>query len=175
MHIAAKIVIPLTALLILTLVVFAKFMSPAFTIRTETVLPASIEHSWQALSNFKKYPQWNPYLISVVGEFLPGEKITATLVDGNFDKPTTVYPRMELIEANKRFCWRGILLVPGLFDTRHCFVLHALSATETRLAHYEEFGGIIPRLVPAQESMTPETTRAFQLMNEALVQLLQNN
>ena len=45
---------------------------PLYTIKTQIVLPASPEKSWDVLTDFARYPDWNPYLPRVEAKFVSG-------------------------------------------------------------------------------------------------------
>jgi uncharacterized protein YndB with AHSA1/START domain len=42
------------------------------SIKTEIVINASKEKVWHVLTDFKRYPQWNPFITSVEGELVKG-------------------------------------------------------------------------------------------------------
>jgi hypothetical protein len=146
---------------------------PLYTIRTEMVLPASPEHSWQVLSDFASYAQWNPYLTRVEGTLAAGETVSFTLVDENFAEPLDLAATLGEVTANERFYWVGRLGIQGLFDTRHVFELSPRDDGNTDLFHYEEFRGVIPALLPQREKRSENTRAAFERMNLALLERLQ--
>ena len=134
----------LAAILLFAVVVLpfaAGWVAPAFTLRSVIDLPATQKSSWRTLSDFSRYPDWNPYLPKIEGEFKNSAVLAVTLIDGNFEGPKVVMPRLTEITAPNRFCWGGVLLIPGIFDTRHCFVLHAINEQSTRFEQGEGLGG----------------------------------
>lgn len=150
-------------------------ISPWYTIRTEIALPASPEQSWEVLTDFARYAQWNPYLPRVEGRLAEGQTVSFTLVDANFPEPIDLTARLGEVTPNKQFYWSGRLGVQGLFDTRHVFELRLREDGHTDLHHYEEFRGIIPALLPNREERTANTRQSFQRMNTALYQRLSAN
>ena len=148
---------------------------PLYTVRTELMLPASAEKSWNALSDFARYPDWNPYLPRVEGKFAAGESVSFTLVDENFSEPLDLAAELGEISANRRFYWTGRLGVQGLFDTKHVFELHPRDDGNTDLHHYEEFRGLIPALMPRREKRAEHTRAAFERMNTALYHRLKGS
>ncbi len=48
-------------------------------LRTEIEIAASPERVWQALLDFARYPEWNPYVKAVEGKLGVGERLTLTL------------------------------------------------------------------------------------------------
>ena len=145
---------------------------PLYTIRTEIMLPASPEQSWEVLTDFARYPDWNPYLPRVEAKFVSGESVSFTLVDENFPEPLELTAQLGQISANSDFYWTGRLGIQGLFDTRHVFELYPRDDGNTDLYHYEEFRGIIPALLPRREKRAEYTRAAFERMNMALYQRL---
>lgn len=141
---------------------------PIFTVSAAIVLPATPEESWQVLTDFAKYPQWNPYLTRVEGLLEPGETISFTLVDGNFDKPIDLTARLVGVRAPEEIYWEGTLGIRGLHDTRHVFRLTPLGNGYTQLVHFEEFRGLLALLLPKREERMAHTKRAFESMNTAL-------
>ncbi|MFL3655178.1 MAG: SRPBCC family protein [Halioglobus sp.] len=148
---------------------------PLYTINTEITLPASPEKSWNVLTDFAGYPDWNPYLPRVEATFAAGESVSFTLVDENFPDPLNLTAQLGQISANRSFYWTGRLGVQGLFDTRHVFELHPRDDGNTELHHYEEFRGLIPALLPQRKKRTGYTRAAFERMNSALYQRLKES
>ena len=149
-------------------------VQPLYTISTELVLPTSPEQSWSVLTDFAQYPSWNPYLTRVEGKLLAGETVSFTLVDENFPEPLDLSAKLGEVSPDLRFYWVGRLGLQGLFDTRHVFELQSREDGGTNLHHYEEFRGIIPALLPNRHERSANTRRAFDRMNQALLERLQN-
>ncbi|MFK7732088.1 MAG: hypothetical protein AB8B48_10775 [Pseudomonadales bacterium] len=161
------------AVLLLTLfVIHSDLVGPQFVVREEAKLKASSETTWRKLSNFKQYSDWNPYLTQIDGKFSVGEQLQVSLNDGNFDGTVVVTPHLSEIVIGEYFCWAGTLVVPGLFDTRHCFVIHD-EGNNSRIEQFEEFKGLIPMLFSVEENMAPHVRVSFKRMHEALAQTLQ--
>lgn len=138
-------------------------------------MPASVEQSWSVLTDFSRYPDWNPYLPRVEGKLAVGEVVSFTLVDENFPGPFDLTARLGEVSENRRFYWTGRLGIQGLFDTRHVFELSTREDGNTDLHHYEEFRGLIPALLPRREERAGYTRRAFESMNNALQQRLRES
>ncbi len=165
----------IVALLLLTLTIaigVAQFGSadapPLYTIEAEMVLPAGIDRSWQVLTDFKAYPEWNPYVPRAEGEFTKGGQLSFTIIDGNFAEPLDLTATFETIDPPDGFNWVGTLGMRGLHDTRHGFSLAAIDPNNTRLRHYEEFRGLLAWLMPGREERVRKTKAAFESMNAAL-------
>ena len=143
-------------------------VAPLYTIHTSIALPANPPDSWNVLTDFAEYPNWNPYLTRVEGRFLVGEKVFFTLVDENFADPLNLSATLGEVSPNKRFFWTGRVGIQGLFDTKHAFELVSSKEGTSVLHHYEEFRGLIPAILPDRERRSANTRAAFERMNHAL-------
>jgi hypothetical protein len=73
-----------------------------------------------------------------------------------------------VVEPERELRWKGRLLLPGLFDGEHAFVLTPLPGGRTRLDHSERFGGL---LLPLARRMIYDATLAsFRALDAALAQ-----
>jgi hypothetical protein len=80
--------------------------------------------------------------------------------------PMTIRPRLLVVDPEHELRWKGKLLLPGLFDGEHAFVLTSLEVGRTRVDHWERFSGV---LLPIARSLVyDDTVAAFQLLNDAL-------
>jgi hypothetical protein len=143
-------------------------VAPIYTASSSIVIASSVDRTWDELANFKQYSAWNPYLISVEGELVPGEEISITLVTENFDKPFTTKPTIASVDLRRQFHWENGFSLPGLYDTRHFFVLEEVSETETSLIQFEEFRGVLVWLLPEKQKRKEAAETAFALMHQAL-------
>jgi hypothetical protein len=137
-------------------------------IRTEIIIHASPAKIWAILTDFDKYPAWNPFIKSLSGKVAVGKKINARLeppgANGMNFKPTVL-----AYEKNKEFRWLGHLLFPGLFDGEHKFELTDNGNGTTLFRQSEKFKGI---LIPLFKKMLDtNTVDGFNQMNEKLKEL----
>ncbi len=136
-------------------------------IRTEIVIEASPEQIWRVVTDFKTYPQWNPFITEITGEGSVRSTIRIR-VRLSEKRMMTFRPKIFRFTANRELRWIGRLIVPGLFDGEHQFVLEAISPGRTRFVHCERFNGL---LVPILWGMMGQDTESgFHKMNEALKQ-----
>ena len=77
----------------------------------------------------------------------------------------TLRPRLVEVAVHRELRWRGRLVLPGLMDAEHTFVLQP-QAGGTQLVHQETFRGVLVPFVAA--SLDRNTLPAFVAMNEAL-------
>ena len=94
----------------------------ATEIKTEILITASPEKVWEILTNFNNYSSWNPFIKSVKGEVIVGNKITIR-IEPPGAKGMTFKPEVLIFEMNKELRWLGHLFLPGIFDGEHKFEL----------------------------------------------------
>jgi hypothetical protein len=133
-------------------------------IETEIIISASREKVWSVLTDFKKHPDWNPFIKSIKGEKLAGKNITVYIKPPD-SKGMTFKPVILKFEPNKEFRWKGKLGIKGIFDGEHYFVLEKSSDTRTRFIQGEKFSGV---LVWMMGNVLNKTREGFNLMNEAI-------
>lgn len=132
---------------------------------TEIVIKASPEKVWQEFNNFASYPTWNPFIKSIKGNPVVGNKIEAFLQPpGN--KGMVFKPKVLVYDSLKELRWIGKLFTGRLFDGEHAFILKDNKDGTTTFIQYECFRGI---LVPLMKKMLDVNTKnGFTQMNQAL-------
>lgn len=140
---------------------------PAFTLSHDIEIAASPDRVFAVLTDFARYPEWNPYATRVEGKLAIGEVITLEINQDNWEGPLVVHPTLTRLDPGRELGWHGEVLTSGIHDTDHYFQLTPLAEGRTRLHHAEEFRGSVAVLAYAQET-TAYTERAFRVMNEAL-------
>lgn len=140
-------------------------------IKTEILIKATPAKVWNILTNFKNYPQWNPFIKSITGDVGVGNKITAR-IEPPEASAMTFKPKVLAFDANREFKWLGHLLVPGLFDGEHKFELIDNQNGTTTFMQSEKFKGI---LVPLFSKMLDiNTVNGFKKMNQKLKELAES-
>jgi hypothetical protein len=135
------------------------------SIETSIEIDAPAARVWEVFSDFERYPDWNPFVASLEGRVEVGERIEARLTPPG-GKGMTFKPEVVAYDAEREFRWLGRLLVPGLFDGEHQFLLEPIEGAGTRFIQRESFRGI---LVPLILKMVGDSTRrGFEAMNAAL-------
>ena len=133
-------------------------------IKTEIEINANIEKIWRLLTNFEKYPDWNPFIKNISGKKQIGEKLKVSVKPPK-GEGMTFKPKVISFDENKEFRWLGKFLFSGLFDGEHYFILQKINDKNTRFIHGENFDGILVKLfVKSLE----KTKAGFKLMNQAL-------
>ena len=131
---------------------------------TEITIDAPPEAVWAILTDLDRYEDWNPFVTSSSGTPSVGERLVNRLEPPG-GKAMTFKPTVTAVEEGRVFEWLGRLGLPGIFDGRHRFEVHAAD-TGTLFRQEEYFNGI---LVPfLRTSLDDSTVRGFEAMNEAL-------
>ena len=142
----------------------------AIEIKTEILINAQPEKVWAILTNFKSYPNWNPFIKSIIGDVKVGNKITAR-IEPPKAKGMTFKPKVLTFETNKELKWLGHLLFAGLFDGEHKFELIDNGNGTTTFKQSEKFAGILVPLFKNQ--LDDNTKKGFEEMNSKLKELVE--
>jgi hypothetical protein len=134
------------------------------TLRTEVDIAATPDEVWRCLTEFAAYPDWNPFITSVVGVAAVGQRLTVRLEPPG-GRGVTMRPTVTDAVPGRALEWLGRLGLPGIFDGRHRFELHE-TATGTRFVHGETFRGLLVR--PMRRLLDRSTRAGFVAMNDAL-------
>ena len=158
------------SLLTISLILLLKLSTMALDIKTEIIINATPDKVWNVLSNFQKYPNWNPFIKSVIGNVIVGDKIKVR-IEPPEAKGMTFKPKVLSFDRNKEFSWLGHLLFPGLFDGKHQFELVDNGDGTTTFIQSENFKGV---LVPFfKKQLNTNTRNGFVEMNKKLKELVE--
>jgi len=135
-------------------------------IETDIVIHAPAEKVWEVLTDFEKFPSWNPFIKMIAGNKVIGETLTVSIQPPG-GSGMTFQPKVLVFSENREMRWKGKLLVPGLFDGEHYFTLEKTGEHSTRFVHGEKFSGL---LVGIFAGMLEKTKDGFERMNLALKQ-----
>lgn len=120
---------------------------------------------WKTLVDFDAFSAWNPFITFAEGPLRVGGRLTLRMqpVGGS---AITLRPSVVEVVEGHRLRWQGRLMMRGLFDADHLFIVEPLGAAGSRLIQQEHFRGL---LVPFfQRSLDRGTLPAFHAMNQAL-------
>jgi len=139
-------------------------------IKTEITISASTKTVWSVLMDFDNYPNWNPFMKSIQGEKIIGQKLIVKIQPPN-GKEMTFKPEILVLESNKELKWLGKAGLKGVFDGAHSFQLEQQNDGSTKFIHGEKFSGI---LVGLMDKTLDKTELGFRQMNEALKKECEN-
>ena len=135
------------------------------SLHTTITIDAPPEVVWSVLTDLDAYADWNPFVVEARGQVEVGHRLTNRLQPPG-GKAMTFKPTVTEVDPPRVFEWLGRLLLPGIFDGRHRFELHATETGGTRLDHSEDFRGILVR--PMRSSLDTTTRDGFEALNRAL-------
>lgn len=133
-------------------------------IETEIRIQATPDRVWSVLTDFKSFPDWNPFIRSISGREVVGEMLEVQLKPPGA-KGMTFRPEILKFDLGKEFRWKGKLFFKGVFDGEHYFILEKIGESETRFIHGEIFSGFLVGLL---DGMLSKTKDGFNLMNKAI-------
>lgn len=132
---------------------------------SEILIKASPERVWQVFTDFENYATWNPFIKSLKGMPIVGNKIEVFLNPPG-KKGMTFKPKVLVFDSLNQLRWIGKLFIGGLFDGEHVFLIQDNKDGTTTFIQFERFRGI---LIPFMKKMLDgNTLNGFNMMNEAL-------
>jgi len=141
-------------------------------ILTHIEIGADARRVWSVLTDFAAYPRWNPFLIEVRGEAVPGTRL-AVRTQFPAGRLMSFRPLILRAEPHRELRWWGRSRVPGLFEGEHVFSIAPLEPDRVRFSQRELFRGL---LVPILRRTHLEATRSgFLRMNASLKARVEQN
>lgn len=140
----------------------------AFLLRTEIIINATPDKLWAILTDFKNYPNWNPFVTSLTGDVKVGNKI-AVRIEPPEASVNKFKPTVTALETNKIFSWLGVFLFRGVFEGEHKFELTDNKNGTTTFVQSENFIGILVPLF--KKTLDNNTRRGYEAMNNKLKEL----
>ncbi|MBB3701269.1 SRPBCC family protein [Flammeovirga yaeyamensis] len=138
-------------------------------IKTEILIHSTPEKVWSILTDFDKYPEWNPFIKYIQGEVKEGNQIKVK-IEPEDEKGMKFQSKVLSFQKNRELKWIGRLLFPGIFDGEHQFLLIDNGNNTTTLKHNEKFKGILKGLLNLEK-----TKKGFESMNIKLKELAESN
>jgi len=140
-------------------------------IKTQINIDCPPEKVWKILTDFEKYPEWNPMIKSIEGELKRRNRLKIRLEIKGMSK-MMIKPRVATFHSGKSFSWLGHLLIIGLFDGHHIFELNQNQDGSTEFIHREQFSGILVLLM--RKTLETKVAKGFEEMNLALKKECEN-
>ena len=134
-------------------------------IETDILIQGSPEQTWMVLTDFRNYPDWNPFIREASGEVKTGARLKARIAPPG-GKPMSFQPRVRIASPGVELRWIGHLVFPGLFDGEHVFQIERVGQDQVRFRQSEYFGGVLVPFLPRM--LYEQTRRGFEAMNQAL-------
>ena len=134
-------------------------------LETTIDIDAPTSRVWDVLTDFERYPEWNPFVRTLRGEIREGARLHVELGPPG-GKVMAFRPTVTKAAPRQALGWLGTLGPGWLFRGEHTFRLEALDGGRTRFHHGETFGGLLLPLL--RKGLDTETRRGFEAMNAAL-------
>jgi hypothetical protein len=138
--------------------------------RNEIEIRSTPERVWEILTDFEKYPEWNPLLCRAEGKLAAGEKVNLTARSASNDM--NLLCTVTMVEPNRQFSWKFHVILPFLFRGEHIFKIEPINEHKVRFIDREIFHGL---LVPLQaKKLEMDSKPAMIAMGEALKERVEN-
>jgi hypothetical protein len=135
-------------------------------LRTEIELEGTPQEVWEVLADLPAYGEWNPFIKKIDGEPRTGAKLEVRM-EPEGERAMTFRPTVLAVEPGRELKWLGHLLVPGVFDGEHRWLIEEVGPGKVRFTQSERFGGILVPLL-WKKLRDGGTAKGFRAMNEAL-------
>jgi hypothetical protein len=134
-------------------------------IERQIAIEAPAERIWQILLDFSHFSEWNPFIVDVAGEAVPGTRLNVTIKPPGH-RARHFRPSVLAALPARELRWLGRWAMPGLIDGEHGFRLESQSTNRTLFIQHETFSGF---LVPAVwRRIRNAFDKGFDAMNRAL-------
>ncbi len=128
-------------------------------------IEAPAERVWQVLTDFGRYPDWNPFLRSVEGSVRNRAQLKVALQPAG--RQLLHYrPRVVTLRPPRELRWAARLPVPGLLGGEDRFVVERLDDHRSRLIHERRLRGLLVPFV--RRRLEGPVKRGFEAMSLAL-------
>jgi hypothetical protein len=136
-----------------------------YEIRTEINIDASINNTWEAITDFPRYKNWNSLIPAAAGELKEGNKIDV-IIHPPLRNPQQYKVKLLTVAPPKTLTWLGQFYCPFLFDGEHHFELSSISEKVTKVIHREIFRGLLVAYVG--DNYFQQLSNKFEKMNSEL-------
>ncbi len=134
-------------------------------LRTEIEIDAPVERVWAVLTDFDRFPEWNPFIRRIHGNAQVGSRLDV-LLGASGTRAMRFRPIVKAVIPNRELRWLGRLGLPRLFDGEHIFQIEPLGPARARFVQREQFRGLLVPLLA--RSLNRDARRGFEEMNRAL-------
>ena len=134
---------------------------------TEIEIYATPTRVWQVLTDFEKYPTWNPFIKKISGVVARKEKLEVHMPDPR-DGTMVLTPTVLVAEKDRELRWLG-KSEGDVFNGEHHFLIEPTdNNNNVRFIQSERFTG---SMVPSVEGWLDTAVKQnFEEMNKALKQ-----
>src|SRR5829696_6902491 len=112
------------------------------SIETRIDIDAPPSRVWEVLTDQQSVAIWNPFIRSMAGPLKEGGRLLVEIAPPN-QRAMTFRPKVLRVVPDRELRWLGTLLIPGLFNGEHYFLLTPAGHEATRFTQGEKFSGIL--------------------------------
>jgi hypothetical protein len=137
---------------------------PKTELRSEVEIDAPLPHVYAILTDFRQYELWNPFLTSVRGALVVGQKLSLemSLPEG---KTYLLAPEVTHVTELSELRWRARFWSASLLEAEQLFLLKQPRPGVTRVVQGLDFSGFLLRFAAASLTLS---ARGCVYMNQAL-------
>jgi hypothetical protein len=132
------------------------------TCENTIIIEAPLRRVWEILSDFDRYPEWNPLIGKIRGTVDEGALVLAYVCPLKVNFPVRIIsfkPMQEII-------WQGRIPSASLMQGEHYYYLKDLGNNSTELIHGENFTGWLSDFMPA--FLLSELQDAYEYHNQKI-------
>jgi hypothetical protein len=118
----------------------------ATTLETHFSVPQSPDQVWAVLTDYPSYSRWNNFMPEASGEVGVGKTLNITLAPSSGSKIKCKF-KLLVVDKNRELRWVGHLIVNGLFDGQHYWLLTRNVSGGTDIVHAENFKGLLVSVI----------------------------
>jgi hypothetical protein len=133
-------------------------------LRSEIEIHAPASIVWDVLTNFRAYPEWNPFIVEADGQLGLGSTVNVTI---NFPGNRERRLRRCIVKLSpaSELRWSSTSILRALVHSEQFFRLRPVTEDRVRLAVGENFSGIMAPRNPAELS---QISQGLTMMNQAI-------
>jgi hypothetical protein len=135
-------------------------------LRTEIEFEGTPQEVWEVVADLPAHAEWNPFITRIDGEARTGAKLEVRM-EPEGERAMTFRPTVLEAQPGRELKWLGHLVVPGIFDGEHRWLIEEAGPGRVRFTQSERFGGILVPLL-WKKLRHGGTAKGFRAMNEAL-------
>jgi hypothetical protein len=138
---------------------------------TEIEIDATPSRVWQVLTDFEKYPTWNPFIKKISGVAARNEKLEVHMPDPRGG--TMIFtPTVLAAERDRELRWLG-RSEGDVFNGEHRFLIEPIdNNNKVHFTQSEKFTGSM--VASLEEWLDTAVKQNFEAMNRALKQRAEN-
>ena len=141
------------------------------SIETAIEIHGAATRVWEVLTDFERYPEWNPFILKIAGTLQTGSRLKAVVQTPNLPK-ITIRPLLLNVEVGRELRWLGYWMIPRIFDGEHLFAIEPLGASRVNFVQKELYTGLLVPLIWGK--MAGNIRLGFEMMSQALKERIES-